>query len=259
LDIDGAALGTVVGTINASAMTAAFKVQLSTSAVSGVSVTTGTGADEILGSQLNDTIAVGRGADTIESKGGTDTIDLTETVVAADTLKYAHSGALNVDTVTSFDVGTTDDIVSVSIGNIVDNGGGNDTLSTMGGTDINATLAAAAFTAEAVATNTNLTAADATNLLVFTNLSATSFATAIGSASITATTGTNTGGLSATEGVLAVWYDSAKSQAVYGYIEDTAATGTALTSADTFHEIVRVGMTSANFTLANIDASLSAY
>jgi len=42
------------------------------------------------------------------------------------------------------------------------------------------------------------------------------------------------------------------------WVNSSTATANTLTSADTFVEIVRIGMTTANYTLANIDAMLSA-
>jgi hypothetical protein len=164
-----------------------------------------------------------------------------------------------VDTVsgTGFVIGT--DLVGLSIGNISNNGT-NQTLSSMVGTDIGGALAAGAFTAVSVTSTAGATTlADATNLIVLTT-SATSFALAMGNATLVATTNTNTAGLSSTEGVAAVWYDSTNSQNVYGYIVDSVTNGTALTSADTFVEVVRVG--GAQGTGANggtLDLSLFAF
>jgi S-layer protein len=225
----------------------------------GDAITGGAGVDTIVGNAANDTIVAGGGADTITPGTGNDTIDLTETTSAVDTIKFAESSTANKDTVTGFKAGT--DIVSISIGNLANSTtAGNDTLSNVAGTDIGGALAAGAFTAVAVsATATATTLADATDLVVFTNTAATTFATAIGTATLVATTGGNTAGFGGTEGLAAVWYDATNSQAVFGYMTDSNAAGTAFTAADTFVEIVRVGMTSTDFTLANIDASMSAY
>jgi hypothetical protein len=259
LDLNGASTYTVMTSVDASGTTKAggLLIDLSASAVQGATITGTKNADTIGGSSQIDTIIAGGGTDNITSKGGADIITLTETTSVADTLVYNESGLINFDTVTGFTHGTVDDLVEFGKGNIVDNGGGNDTLSTMNGVDINASVAAGAMVAETVTVNTGLTAADATNLLFFSNTAATTFATAIGSASVVATTGTNTGNLSAAEGVAGTWYDSDDGTAVYGYIEDDTTNGTAITSADTFHEVARIAMSTADYTMANIDASFT--
>lgn len=81
----------------------------------------------------------------------------------------------------------------------------------------------------------------------------------MGTTTITAIEGNTLGLVGAGQGVAAVWFDTDTNEAVYGYIEDTSVAGTALTSSDTFHEIVRIGMTAEDFTAENIDASLYAY
>ncbi len=209
-------------------------------------ITGGKGADVILGGAGADTITGGLGADTITGGAGQDSIDLTESTSSVDKVYYAHSGAANVDSVTGFKAGT--DIVQFTIGNIA--GVATDTLSTVAGADVAAAGAAVAATVAANATVTGTTA----NLLFFSNASATSFATAIG----TGTVATTDGNMAGTEGVAAVYFDSLNGQAVFGYILDSS-TGTAdvLSSADTFVEVTRVGMTSTDFTAANIAASFA--
>lgn len=259
LDLNGASAYTVMTSVDASGTTKAggLLVDLSASAVQGATITGTKNGDTIGGSSQIDTIVTGGGIDNVTSKGGADIVTLTETTAAVDTLVYNESGAVNVDTVTGFNVGTTDDLIEFGKGNIVDNGGANDTISNMNGTDLNASVGTGLMTSETVVVNTNLTAADATNLLVFSNTAATSFATAIGSAAVVATTGGNIGNLGANEGVAAVFYDADISSAVFGYVTDTDTTGTAFTSADTFHEIARVAMSTSDYTLANIDAALT--
>ena len=129
----------------------------------------------------------------------------------------------------------------------------------MVGGDIAGVIAAGVFASQTVVAGTSATLNDATNMIVFSSTSSTSYATAIGAAALVATTGTNTAGLAAIEGVMAVWYDSTNSQAVYGYILDTNVTGTSLTAADTFVEIVRIGMASSSYQAANLDLSLAAF
>lgn len=222
----------------------------------------GAGADSILGGIGADSITAGTGADVITGGAGIDTI-LLGAAGDIDTLTYSESATANVDIVSVsganiFTVGT--DIVSFSVGDIANaTTGTNQTLSNMVGADIGGALAAGAFTSQDVAVDGSAALADLTNMIVFSSITSTSFATAIGTAALTATTGPNTAGLSATEGVAAVWYDLTNTQAVYGYIVDSAVNGTELTSADTFVEVVRIGMASGNYAAANLDLSLSAF
>jgi hypothetical protein len=223
----------------------------------GATTITGTDlADQITTGLANDTITAGAGADRIDTGNGTNTVtsgtgnDIINLGTGVDTLNYAVSATTDVDTVTNFTGGT--DIISVSIGNIA--GAATHTLSNMAGTDINAALAAGGFTSQTAAVDTNQTLADLTNMIVFTSAAATSFATAIGNYVLSPTTA---GGLTATEGVMAVWYDSVNLQNVYGYILDANVAGTALTSADTFVELVRI--TGTQISAANADLSLSAF
>jgi len=210
-------------------------------------ITGGKGADVILGGAGADTITGGLGADTITGGAGQDSIDLTESTSSVDKVYYAESGAANVDTVTGFKAGT--DIVQFTFGNV--DGAGTRAFASTGGTDV---TAAGAATVATVAVNTSAAVSDAANLLFFSNTAATSFASAIGTATITDTTGLN---WSNTTSVAAVYYDSLNGQAVFGYVVDSNVAGTALTSADTFVEITRVGMTSTDYTSANITASFA--
>ena len=58
---------------------------------------------------------------------------------------------------------------------------------------------------------------------------------------------------------MTVWYDATNAQAVVGvWVNSSTTVANTLNSTDTFVEVVRVGMTTANYTLANIDAMLSA-
>lgn len=210
------------------------------------SFSSGTGNDSVTGNGGNDTITVGAGIDTVVSGTGNDSIVFTETAAGtADTANYAIAGTSNVDTITGFEAGT--DIVQFSMTN-TDFGG--IALASSQGTDVTA----AGETVAAVTVNTSAAVADGANLLFFNNSSSTSFATAIGTAVITDTTGTNWTNNTA---IAAVYYDATNSQAVFGYITDTNSAGTAITSADTFTEVVRVGMTVANYTMVNIGASFA--
>jgi hypothetical protein len=257
-----------IADINLSAVSGTSEVAASTlSGTSGVSITIGTGgttstgvsgsnnADVIVGGAKADTISGGAGADditgglgadVITGGAGADTINLTETTSSVDKIFYAESGAANVDQVTGFKAGT--DIVQYSIGNI--DGAATYNFATAGGTDISA---AASPTAATVVVNTSGAVADAANLLFFSNTAATSFATAIGTASITDTTGTD---ITNSTSIAAIYYDSANGQAVFGYVYDSNASET-ITTADTFVEITRVGMLSTDFTSSNVAASFA--
>jgi Ca2+-binding RTX toxin-like protein len=205
----------------------------------------GDGNDTITGGAGSDSITGGAGSDSITGGAGNDTIDLTESTSAVDRIYYAESGAGNVDTVIGFKAGT--DIVQFTIGAIT-----GITLSTTNGTDVNAVGPAGVVS---VATNAAVVSNNATDNLIFlSSTTATSFATAIGTGSVGTT---DTALPAATEGVAAVYYDSAHGQAVFGYISNSSVGGNLLNSADTFVEITRVGMSATDYTAANIAASFA--
>ncbi len=244
-----------IGTIDASALKGTTAVAASTlNGAAGVNILIGeggTGTGIVFGSNKADVITAGKGVDNIFGGLGQDTIDLSKGVDAADKIHYAEAGSQNADTVTGFKAGQ--DIVLFDIGTIVNNGA-NNSLSTIAGVDIAAL--AVETTAVVAVNNGGVTIVDATNFLFFSNAAATSFATAIGTGSVTATT--NGGNLGNTEGVAAVFYDSTNAQAVFGYVLNTdTPANTTLNASDTFVEIVRVGMASADYTQANINASFA--
>lgn len=209
----------------------------------------GKGADVILGGGGADQITGGLGADVITGGAGQDTIDLTESTSSVDTLKYAETGSSNVDTVTGFKAGT--DVISLTKG-VFD--GGSIELVTTKATAISSAVNANAATVLSVATDATVASQAAVdNHLIF--LSATNksnFADAIGTASITTADPLATGAVAVT------YYDSTNGQAVFGYV--AAGNGdTTIDSAETFVEIVRVGMTATDYTAANITASFSIF
>jgi Ca2+-binding RTX toxin-like protein len=248
----------VTGTANADVLNGNAGDDVLSGGAGADTLSGGAGADGLTGGAGHDTMTGGAGIDTFTGNDGNDTIniadDASETTAVRDLVVLTHSGSGNVDTTSGFDA--DGDGVQIGNGNIVDAGGANDTLSNMQGADIGGAIAAGAMTTADVAANTAgvTQLANAANLIVFTSTTSTSFATAIGSSTLVDTAGSNTAGLAVNEGVAASWYDSTNSQAVIGYIEDTNATGTALTSADTFHEMVRLDMVSTDYTSANIDA-----
>ena len=244
-------------TVNASAST----VAMTATAGSGVftftggaqadNITGGAAADVLTGGSGADTITGGEAADTYSGGLGKDSIVLTETVATKDLVRYQEAGANNVDTVTGFAATGTRDAIQFTIGNI-NNGGTNQTLSTAKGVDVNA---AGAVSAETVAAGTDLAAANATNAIFFSSTTSTTFAEAIGAAKITnGANAIDTGFADTTTGLAAVWYDLSAGQAVFGYIVNSTKAGDAFTSADTFVEVTRVGVTVTNYTSANVTA-----
>lgn len=217
----------------------------------------GAGADVLVGGAGADEITGGAGADTITSGLGNDNVTLTETTSAVDTLKYANSLTTDVDTVVGFKSGT--DVISFSIGNIV--GAATALLGDTAGTSTDAAIAVGAYTTISVNAATDgvgtAGAGDTTDAIFLSSLTATSFATAIGTSDID----TDDTDVAVTEGVVMTWYDSANGQAVFGYLlnTDQAVAVDALDVNDTFVEVARVAMIVGDYTLANIDGSLSAY
>lgn len=215
----------------------------------------GDGADSLTGGSGSDSITGGEGIDRIISGGGTDTINLTETTSAVDTVVVSGTGVVNVDTVTGFTVAS--DLVEVTIGAFT--GSIAVTLSTAAGADINAGIAAGAFTTESVAAGATTANTAGTNAIFLSSTAYSTFANAVNGEGTGTYAVTDANFTAATEAVLTVWYDATNAQAVVGaWVDDSTTVEGKLTTADSFVEIVRVGMTSTNYTLANIDALLSA-
>ena len=215
----------------------------------------GAGADSLTGGAGADSITGGEGADRIIPGSNNDSINLTETTAAIDTIVYAETGPVNVDTVTGFTVAS--DLVEVSIGAFT--GSVLATLSAANGTDIGAAIAAGAFTTESVAAGATTANTAGTNFIFLSDKTYSSFANAVNGTGTGSYAVTDANFTQATEGVLTVWYDVSNSQAVIGvWVDDSRTATDLLTSADTFVEVVRIGMTSANYTLANLDALMSA-
>ncbi len=261
---------TKLATVNASTSTAGVTINASTSttaitatAGSGVftfiggaladTITGGAAADVLTGGSGADSITGGEGKDTVSGGLGKDSIVMTETVATADSVRFAEAGANNVDTVTGFAVTGTRDQIEYTIGNI-NNGGVTQTLSTAKGEDVNA---AGAVSAETLAADGTLASANATNFVFLSATTATTFAEAIGGGKITnAGAAIDTGFATTAEGLAAVFYDLSAGQAVYGYIVNSSTVAAdQLNSADTFVEVARVGVTAANYTAANINAT----
>jgi hypothetical protein len=109
---------TLVETVDASAFDGGLTLDLATAgATEAVTVTTGAGADDIIGSDQDDTISVGNGGNTVEGGAGLDTITLGDGVTEddEDTIVYSavtDSQGVTVDVINGFQVATqsTDDI-----------------------------------------------------------------------------------------------------------------------------------------------------
>ena len=227
-----------------------------------VSLTGTSKADSITGGNNDDSIVGGLGADTISGGYGADLVTITEAATSrsVDVLKYAQYGTANVDTVVGATAGS--DVISISIDSLLNAVGGTSyTLSTAGGTDISAVIAAGDFTTQSVAAAATTTNTSGTNAIFFSATTATTFAAAVDGSGTGSYAVTDTA-VGITEGVVTIWFDSANLQAVFGVWVNTGAVTTAnklLVAEDTFVEIVRVGMATADYTSANIDAMLSAY
>ena len=214
----------------------------------------GAGSDTLSGGAGADTIISGAGNNNITGGLGNDTITLTDggndlVIYAANTVR--SSATVSTDTITGFQVAT--DLIQFSIGDLDAGGGGvNLTLSNGAGADI---AAAAVSSALSVTTNTDVTAV-AQTLVKFGSTTSTSFASAIGTATIThggadGVFEVGAPGTGTTEAILAVYYDATNSRAVVGVISNavgqTAGALNVLTSADTFTTIALIGMSTTDY------------
>jgi Ca2+-binding RTX toxin-like protein len=209
-------------------------------------VSAGAGSDTITGGLNADSIYGGFGGDSIVGGAGADVIDLGLGDAATDNVRFAESAA--ADTVYAFAVGAGGDQLAFSIGTtfVVGAVGATYGLNLVDGAgdDISAAATAATITSLAA----GATSAAVTSTLLKLTTGATSFAGAIGTGSLTIVNTAFTYATNATgnEALLASWYDTTNSQAVFGALVDTTASDS-LTSGDTFQEIVRVGMTSTEY------------
>ncbi|WP_432743318.1 hypothetical protein ABXJ76_01150 [Methylobacter sp. G7] len=177
VNVSGAALGTVVGTVNASALTgtAFLNVALSQASVTGAVIVGSNGADVIVGTQLADTITGGNGTNTITGGAGVDTINLVQTTAAIDTIKISIAGLLGVDRdiITGFRSGaTTGDVFNFNSGVATLTGTDNfgsaaslQTVSATGNLTGNAAAEVIAFTGATIADATSANSLTGTNLL----------------------------------------------------------------------------------------------
>jgi len=248
--------------------TAATSLSYSTTETNGnLSIVGSAGADTISGGDGNDTInggagddasinggagndllTGGEGADVFLPGTGNDTIVLTETTAAIDTVKFAEGGASNVDTITGFNV--ANDIISIAVAAVaVPAGFGLTNPTPSGGGGVAITANTTQVLVNAAASSGTVNASGANNIVKFTT-GATSFAGAIGTTSVTLT------GFTGVEAAPVIWFDSSTSQAVIGLVNPNGdGSAASITINDQFVEIVRVGMTSAdygNFVIGNL-------
>ncbi|WP_022654557.1 beta strand repeat-containing protein, partial [Aquaspirillum serpens] len=178
--------------------------------------------------------------DTITGAAGNDVINLT--TGGNDQVRFAHDGAANVDTVNGFTVGAAtttanNDFIGLTAGAFTGSG----LEATTFATGAIAATAAGVVTVynQAVNTNANL-AANTSQVMKLTSVVSTSWATAMGTSSLNVADGAV---------VTAIFFDATNGQAVVGIVntETDNAAGDVLTSADTFVEIARIGMTAADY------------
>lgn len=211
------------------------------------------GANRLYGYAGNDTITPGNGADFVQPGAGNDTVILTETAAARDTLQLAHAGAANVDTIIGFTARS--DSVMLSVGDF-----GGLQLANAAGVDLAAALSAGGFLEAGLGVDqarAYVTGTAAKNLLLLSSLTGDSFASAIGSGTFGLASDAAFG---AGKALAAAYYDSASQQAVIGFVENTdRGTANVIDAADDFIEVVRVGMASASYTVVNLDGSIGAW
>lgn len=194
----------------------------------------------INGSAAGQTIVGTAKNDTITGGAGNDVINLT--TGGNDQVRFAHDGAANVDTVNGFTVGATtttanNDFIGLTAGAFTGSGLA---ATTFAAVDIGATAAGAVTVYnQAVDTDANL-AANTSQVMKLTSVVSTSWATAMGTSSLNVADGAV---------VTAIFFDATNGQAVVGIVdtETDNAVGDVLTSADTFVEIARIGMTAADY------------
>lgn len=107
LDLTGSTF-TDLATVNAAGFDAGLTIDVS-SAGQAVTITTGSGADNVVGSDYNDIINVGNGGNTVEGGAGKDTINLGNGATAddVDTIVYGAVGdsqGVTVDVINGFQV-----------------------------------------------------------------------------------------------------------------------------------------------------------
>jgi hypothetical protein len=181
----------------------------------------------------------GESADVIIPGTGNDTIVLTETVTAADQVRFFEGGAANVDTIVGFAINQDRVMLASDAITLVGSLLTSPTFSGTSGVDIETGTTQVIVTVAASAGTIN---ASTSNGVIKFSAAATSYANAIGTTSITLTA------IADAEVIAAIWYDSTNGVAVFGGIS-SGADGSILniTQSDIFVEIARVQMSAADY------------
>ena len=198
------------------------------------------------------TLSRGEAADTIDAGAGLNSVILTETTAAIDTVVLTAGGSANVTTVTGFAVATAgaNDLISLTAGEITPTGrGAAGTLTTTVGADFGAGAGTDVFVTAGTSAGTVNAAGTAGGVVKLTG-GAASFAAAIGTTTVTLGTGAGATLVEANELIAVTWFDSVNNQLVIGAV-DSSTDGTIgnITQNDTFYEMGRVAMTAADFAL----------
>ena len=200
------------------------------------------GTLEVLGSNFGDFIILGAGADTVTLGSGDDVVQIVE--VENGTLVFG------ADTIKGFTVGvdpSSGDAISFSRDD-VDFGDTTElTFSTIHGdganTDISALIDRGSVSVLDVAAGADVDDAAEHHIINFTDISATSFADAIGAGTVDVNDG---GALAADTAVLVTYFDSDAGAAIIGYVDDLGGNNL-LDATDTVNAIASVGMTAADY------------
>jgi hypothetical protein len=166
VDIDAAALGAAVATVNGSGLTgtAALAVALNTSAAVGAVVTSAGGADSITGSSLADSISTAGGVDTVTGLGGADIINVGSgtgdmvVIAGSTTTGTTATGtfALGAGTVNSVSTADFDIVTGMAAGDVIRLSG----YTTTGATATNLGLDTDVVSGNTVATTGGITLAE---------------------------------------------------------------------------------------------------
>ena len=269
--------GTIAFTFDASALTTgaltftAAADDGSTGNLGKVSVTGGAGDDNITGTAQADTINGGGGGDSIYGGSGNDSIitgsgnNLVDGQAGSDSINLTGGGNDNVrittvktgttfyvDSITGFVTTSGQDVLGLTIGDLDDDTSAL-TLSNGAGADYSAAVAVGALAVGSLAANGTInivsgnTGSSAFDVLKLTSTTANSMATALGTGTITIVDAN----MGATEGFLAMFYDSTNSQAVVGLFTNSSTTVPNAFVASEFTAISTIGMSSAEYVSFN--------
>ena len=232
ISIDGANFGQAL-TITGTRLDETITGSLSSNDV----ITSGDGNDTINGNDGNDTLTPGNGVDHITPGLGNDVINLSETISSVDKIYYSmDDGSGNVDTVTGFDVRIANDIISLDVsevGNPITFGNGTAAAAAAAGT--------ITILEHNVDTDINYSSNSSVSIIKLTAVNKSTFETALGSSTITVANDASLNFL---------WYDVDTSEVVFGYTNENVASpdSNEIKADDSFTEIVRISMSTSNYT-----------